>query len=175
MKTDQQDVHIVRFLTKSFVNVCVLRSISVLGANGLIQTSAYVNVLILDQHAAIPSTSTVINASVSVLTLDQHAKILNFTTVRHASASAPILNQNAASLRFSILQHVNVSAPLLHHHAKHHTNTILTLVPVSVLHTHARILSTLTVRRAAASVAIDIPAQRTRSLTKRLVNVSVPG
>ena len=218
-KIDQQDVHIARFLMKNFVNVFVLRSISVPGANGLTRTSAYVNAPILDLHAAIPSTSTVTNANVSVLTpglhatilnistvinanvsvpildqhaaiqststvtnasanapiLDQHAAIQNTLTVRNAGASAPILDQNAASLRSSILQHVSVNAPLLHHHANHHTNMILTLVPVSVLHIHAQILSTLTIRHVAVSVAINTPAQRTRSLTKRIVNASAPG
>lgn len=111
----------------------------------------------------------------SVPTLDLHVAILNTTTVRHASASVPILNQNAASLRSSILQHVSVNAPLHHHHAKYHTNTIPRRVPVSVLLILALILSTLTVRHAAASVTIDTPAQRTRSLIKRIVDVSVPG
>ena len=219
MKIDQQDVHIARFLTKNFVNVFVLRSISVPGANGLIQTSAYVNAPILDLHAAILSTSTVTNANVSVLPpglhaailstltmtnasasapildphaailnistvinanvsvpiLDQHAAIQSTLTVKNASASAPILDQNAASLRSSTLQHVSVNARLLHHHANHHPNTILTLVPVSVLHIHAQILSTLTIRHAAVSVVIDTPARRTRSLTKRIVNASAPG
>ena len=111
----------------------------------------------------------------SVPTLDLHVATLNTTTVRHANVSVLILNQNAASLRSSILQHVSVNVPLLHHHAKHHTNTIPTRVPVSVLLIHALILSTLTVRHAVASVVIDTPAQRARSLIKRIVNVSVHG
>ena len=150
---DQGDVLILRLLMKNFANVCALRFISALEATDSMQTSAYVNAPILDPRAA----------------------ILNTSTVGHVNVSVPILNQNAPSLKFSIQLHVSVNVPLLRPHAKHHTNLIQTCVPVSVHLTHALILNTLTVRHAVANVMIDTHAPRTRSLIKRIVNVSVPG